>query len=144
MSRRATIHLSTPADEVIGEVENLSGRINNIIIRYGGIMSGETPTLALAEWQMICDMLNATVIDADYRDADPARFLWADIAESGRLDGLAEKWSIDTEALSAKVRAMTYSQQVAILEVVAKFWRSPKLNELPMADLLQKCGAKLA
>lgn len=144
MASKKTIYLSDPAEAVIGEVERLSGRINNIIIRYGGIMAAECPALALAEWQMICDMLNATVTDADYRDADPARFLWADIAEAGRLDGLADKWDIDTEALSARVRAMTYSQQCAILEVVAMFWRSPKLNDTPMADLLRECGAKIA
>jgi hypothetical protein len=142
MASKKTIYLSDPAEAVIGEVESLSGRINNIVIRYGGIVAAECPVLALAEWQMICDMLNGTVIDADYRDADPARFLWADIAESGRLDGLAEKWGIDTEALSARVRAMPYSQQCAILEVVAKFWRSPRLNETPMPELLKECGAK--
>lgn len=144
MSRRATIHLSTPAENVIGEVENLSGRLNNIIIRYGGIVSAETPTLALAEWQMICDMLNSTIIDTDHRDTDPARFLWSDIAESGKLDGLAEKWEINTESLSQRVRAMSYAQTVAILEVVAKFWRSPKLNDMEMTNLLNECGAKIA
>jgi hypothetical protein len=146
MSSRKTVYLSDPSEKVIGilgEGDSLSGRLNNICIRYGAITAAECPALAEAEWLMICDMLNATVLDADHRDADPARFLWADIAESGKLDGLAEKWQIDTEALSQSVRNMRLAEQIAILEVVARFWRSPRLNEIPAADLLREAGAKL-
>jgi hypothetical protein len=142
MSSRKSIYLSDQAEAVIGtDHDSLSGRINNICIRYGTITAAGCPELRLSEWLMICDMLNATVMDA--AGADQARHLWADIAESGKLDGLAEKWEIDTEDLSQRVRAMSYAGQVAIIEVVGKFWRHPKLNELSSADLLREVGAKI-
>jgi len=143
MSSRKSIYLTDATEVIIGEVESLSGRINNIVRRYGAITAAECPEMAESEWSLICDLLNATVIDTDHRDTDPARFLWADIAEAGRLDGLAEKWSVDTDALSQRVRTMRLPEQIAILEVVAKFWRSPKLTELSAADLLRESGAKI-
>ena len=144
MAIRKTVYLSDQSEAILGQVDSRSGRLNNIIIRYGAIIAAECPALTEAEWLLICDMLNATVLDTDHRDTDPARFLWADIAESGKLDGLAEKWEVDTEALSQRVRAMSYAQQVAIVEAVAKFWRSPNLNQIPTADLLKESGAKIS
>lgn len=143
MGKKATVYLADSALEVIGKGENLSGRINSICTRYGAIIGKDCPALAVAEWMMICDILNATVLDCDSRDADPARFLWADISESGKLDGMAEKWEIDTEALSQQVRDMPYSQQVAIIEVVSRFWADCETDYPSDSDRLQAAGAKI-
>lgn len=144
MASRKTIYLNDAAEKIIGTVDDsLSGRINSIIVRYGAIMAKECPELATNEWMMICDILNGTILEADSRDADPARFLWADIAESGQLDGMAAKWEIDTDALSQKVRNMAYSQQVAIVEVICRFWKGHSNND-SYAEVLKDAGAKIS
>lgn len=146
MARKKSIYISTAAEAVIGTVDDsLSGRINSIIIRYGAITDRDCPSLAVGEWMLICDMLNGTVLSADSRDADPVRFLWADISEAGKIDGLAEKWSVDSEALSGRVRAMPYSQQVAIIEIANRFWQGHD-RRVWESDLqmLEHFGAKIS
>lgn len=143
MGKKATVYLSDNALEAIGKSENLSGRLNSICSRYGAIIAKDCPALAVNQWMMICDILNGTVLDADNRDADPARFLWADISESGKLDGMAEKWEIDTEALSQQVRELPYSSQCAIIEVAARFWADCETDYPSDKDRLQAAGAKI-
>jgi hypothetical protein len=143
MSSRKSIYLADASEKVIGHPGSLSGRINSIVIRYGNIVAATCPTLSRGEWLLICDMLNGTVLDTDSRDADPSRYLWADISESGKFDGLAEKWNVDTADLSTRVRAMTPAEQIAILEVVGHFWRNPQLAELNHDQLLAAAGAKI-
>ncbi len=143
MASKKSIYLSDAAEKVIGTVDDsLSGRINSIIVRYGAIITKDCPELTESEWMMICDILNGTILETDNRDADPARFLWADIAESGKLDGIAEKWDIDTESLSQRVRDMSYSQQCAIIEVVSRFWRGHS-NHDNYTEALKSYGAKV-
>lgn len=144
MAGKKSIYLSTPAEGVIGTIAedgNLSGRINSIIVRYGTITQKDCPELTEQEWMMICDILNGTILDTDSRDADPARFLWADIAESGQLDGMAAKWEIDTDDLSQRVRAMSCGQQIAIIEIVQRFWSGS--NTGSYAEILKTIGAKI-
>lgn len=144
MASRKTIYLNDAAEKVIGTVDDsLSGRINSILIRYGAIIQKECPELTSNEWMMICDILNGTILEADSRDADPARFLWADISESGKLDGMAEKWEIDTDDLSQRVRVMNYAQQCAIIEVVCRFWKGHSTHK-NYTEALKSYGAKIA
>jgi len=141
MASKKTIYLSDQVEQVLGNPDSLSGRISSIVLRYGEIMRLECPELSVNEWMMICDILNGTILDCDNRDADPARFLWADIAESGQLDGMAAKWEIDTESLSQRVRDMSHSQRCAIIEIVTRFWTGEHTGEY--AELLGKIGAKI-
>lgn len=136
MAKKTSIYLTDAAETIIGQTMNLSGRINTIIARYGHITATAAPALTLNQWLFLCDMLNSTVIDEN-----SGQYLWADIAESGKLDGLAEKWELDGEQFSAQVRAMTPASVAQLLDVVSKFWKSPKLNTIDRDDLLRECGA---
>lgn len=130
MSSKKSIYLSDKAEAVLGLTDggSLSGRINSIIIRYGAIMAKSCPALAENEWMAIVDVLNSTWRDADSADNDIARFLWAEIADS-EPDGLWEKWEISLDDLSSKIRAMTYPEQCAIIEVVCRFWQGHDSQE---------------
>lgn len=143
MSSRRSVYITDSAETVLGNPASLSGRINSVLVRYGRIIATECPALTGDEWLLICDLLNGSVIEADNRETDPARYLWADIAEAGELDGLAAKWSVDTDALSQRIRDMRAVEQIAITEVAARFWGSPRLNAADHLDLLREAGAKL-
>jgi hypothetical protein len=142
MSRRATIYLSDAAEAALGpEAENLSGRINSMLIRYEGIRADACPTLTEAEWSAIVDVLNGTWLMAEHTDADPARHLWAEMADSPEM---AEKWGIDIEELVITLRNQPYAARIAIVEVATRFWKSPNLNAASTSDLLREAGARIA
>lgn len=136
MSKRTSIYLTDASEQVIGPTDNLSGRINSIVGRYARILDESTPSLTEGEWSFLCDMLNGTVIEENTGD-----YLWADIAEAGKLNGLAEKWGVDSDDLSSRVRTMRAAARFAILEVVTRFWQNPGTGSL--AAQLEKEGAKI-
>jgi hypothetical protein len=138
-AEKKSVYVVEPALEIIGrDPDSLSGRINAIVIRYGGIIREGTPALTLAEWSAICDALNGTYTGVDHLDM--ARLLWADIADA---DGLGDKWGIDSQVLALRIRDMSYVERVSILEVVERFWSSPRLNEISTDELLRESGAQI-
>lgn len=143
MSSRKTIYLTDASEKILGECDSLSGRINTIISRYGCITCEGCPSLTLAEWSAVCDVLNGTWLNAEVGSFDICRSIWAEISDGDRLDGLGAKWGIDAQDLSRRVQVMPYHEQVAIVEIATLFWQSPKLNDLEIEDLLRECGAKI-
>lgn len=143
MSSRKTVYLTDDSEKIIGPIrkemgDSRSGRLNSIVSRYGRITDSEAPALTVSEWSLLCDMLNGTVIDENTGD-----YLWADIAEAGRLDGLADKWKIDTAEFSERVRDMSPAARYYILDVVSKFWKGIDDQSEGMEKMLEKAGAKI-
>lgn len=142
MAKRTSVYISATAERIIGEApDSLSGRLNTIVARYGGILAEDCPGLAMAEWSALCDVLNGTWLLAESGGGmDPARYIWADLLDA---EGVGEKLAIDARNLAERIRAMRYAEQVAICEIVTRFWRHPRLNELSTPDLLRDCGAHI-
>ena len=138
MSSRKTIYLTDASEAIIGPAESLSGRINSILGRYDRLTREASPELTLAQWSMLADILNGTFIEDNTAD-----YLWADIAESGKLDGMAEKWKIDTDAFAEQVRDMTPAARFYILDTILKFWKGVDKKAEGMAAMLEKAGAKI-
>ncbi len=145
-AKRFTVHLPPKALEALGrdDMIGLSGRITEVALRYRALLDDAMPTLTEAQWSAICDVLNGTwlICDDIERTGDPVHSIWASIADSDE-DGTGEKWNIDPLALAATLRDMPYASQAAVAEVVRRFWKHPGLNDLPTADLLRQCGARL-
>jgi len=122
MASKKTIYITDAAEKIIGvHQDSLSGRIGSIIIRYGAITSQDCPALTVNEWLAICDILNNTYTQGDSYPHDIALYLWAEIANADRLEGLGKTWEIDALALSARVQNMSYDKQCAIIEVASRF-----------------------
>jgi len=134
--------LIDPAEAVIGQAPepSMSGRINSIIIRYGDIISREVPAMTEAEWSFLVDILNGTWLLAEFATTDPARYLWAEVADAD--PETAQKWGIDQRALVERLRAMPYSAHCAIAEVVTRFWAAKEQNG-SLADQLRAAGARI-
>lgn len=94
------------------------------------------PELAENEWLFICDMLNGCSIDERQ-----SMFLHVDISESGKHDGLGEKWGVDYENLAERVERMNIPEITAIYDVVYRFWQNSGFSY--NKELLIKCGAKV-
>jgi len=46
--------------------------------------------------------------------------------------------------LAEKLQVLPLVGRIATWDVAARFWASPRLNEIQAADLLRECGAKIA
>ena len=145
-AKRFTVHLPAHALEALGmdPDQGLSGRISETALRYRALLDDAVPTLTEGQWCAVCDALNGYWLLMESRDgwSDPVRTAWANVADADG-DGLGEKWNVDALALAKTLEAMPYVQQAAVCDVVRRFWKHPKLNELPTADLLREAGARL-
>lgn len=113
------------------------------LVRYRAILAAAMPALSVGEWALLCDALNGSVRSADHADTDPARGLAQSVADSG-ADGLAEKWGVDLAALAARLAALPYAGQCAVIETVSRFWSHAGSQLAPIADQLAAAGAKVA
>jgi len=95
-----------------------SGRLAEISDRYIEILRhNPPPQLSEAEMNAVRDVLNGTWLQ-------PAVMIEGaiELEVSDAMPELAEKWSIDKEALLEKLRGMNFAQSVALVEVVEKYW----------------------
>jgi hypothetical protein len=164
MRRTIYINPTTAAILGTGSEQNLSARIAGIaeswvmacdagriprdepealpsaLVRYRAIVDAAMPVLAENEWACLCDILNATHRSADHPDTDPARSIGLNVADSGP-DGMAEKWGVDLADLAARLDAMDYAAQCAVIETVDRFWRQAGQSMATIGQQLRAAGA---
>ncbi len=122
MGAKKSVYLSDAIQRVIGDMGpgELSGRIADIVDRYGVLYQQEAPALediftepelkALCEatwsttWQPAASIIGG--IRADFEDSGP--------------DGLYDKWSVDPRAVVEKLRRLNTGQQIALAEYLEK------------------------
>lgn len=133
------IYAGPPIVRVLeGHQDQRSARLNSVAERYLDIVSRDCPALSEAEWCAICDALNGYWMGAG--DAAGVRLAWAEIEDADRLSGLGEKWGVDAQAIAGRLREYTAGQQVAVAEVVQRFWSHP---DLPAREALELAGARI-
>ena len=137
---KMSIYAGQPIQRALeGHNKNRSGRLNTVAERYAYVVQRDCPALTEAEWCAICDALNGYWLDGGDSGAG-VRLAWAEIEDADRLDGLGAKWDVDANALALRLRDATAGQQVAVAEVVQRFWQRP---ELPTAEALRLAGARI-
>lgn len=137
---KISIYAGAPIQRVLdGFNDNRSGRLNTVAERYAYIVDRDCPTLTEAQWCAICDALNGYWMDSGDSGAG-VRLAWAEVEDADRLNGLGDKWDVDARDLSAQLRDMTAGQQVAVAEVVQRFWGH---SDLPTHEALDKAGARM-
>lgn len=139
--KKQTTYFSEEALAVLGDTaDGHSGRVNQIIIRYGDAVKEARPEFSRPEWLAIFDALNGSIIDEF-----SLRLLWAEVSDADRLGGLGEKWGVDAQALAAKIRNLEYIGCCAVAEMTARFWQlAPMANDHALDALLLRDGRTLA
>ena len=69
--------------------------------------------------------------------------LWAEVYDADRLDGLGAKWGVDANALARRIKDSSLGARYALAVAIARFWRSPKLNELSALELFNEVGIRI-
>lgn len=101
--------------------------------RYYAVISAELAALELSESEamLIVDALNGTI-------AEPAAaqrtMLWAGVADAIALDGLAEKWVVDGDALTTKLRGLSLAGSLAVIDAAERYWAAVGRGESPSPE----------
>lgn len=125
MAKKAGIYIGTHLQAIIGVTGSESGittskRVNVIGDRYSEILRRERieRRFSDAEWCALRDMLNGTISEPAELIRGSLQMAWEDSIE----DGLAVKWGVDASLLQEKLVALTYVQEVAVIEAVERWW----------------------
>ena len=136
---RLSIYAGPPLQRVLeGHDDNRSGRLNTVAERYAYVVARDCPALPEAAWCAICEALNGYWLTG--ADSAGVRLAWAELDSADRLSGLGDKWGVDIAALVKMLRDGTAGQQVAVAEVVQRFWRH---TDLPADEALLLAGARI-
>ena len=144
MAKRTSIYLPDHIKARVAEYgeNSLSGSMATLLDRYWQITADACPELTVAEWCCICDANNGCGVWLSAGAHDPYQSLWANVYDSEE-DGLSEKWGVSCRELAERLRSMPLAQKAAVWDVAARFWASPRLNEIDTHDLLKEAGAKI-
>lgn len=144
--KRSTIHIPAHVVELIDidkdTDESLSGRITIIVERYAAMIADHLPELTRGEWCACMDVMNGMFTGMG--DAIATKFLWASIDDACRMEGLADKWSIDGPALVKKLRDLDTAGAIAVAEVGRRFWARASSSDVDTALDLALEGVRQA
>lgn len=79
-------------------------------------------TLTRGEKLALCDVSNGTLWDSL-----SAGYLWAEVADADPAQ-LAQ-WGVDQDALVAKLRALTPTQSLALVDALERWWLLPEVTD---------------
>ncbi len=77
-------------------------------------------TFTQAEWSLMADSLNGSLLPTDFRCVASA--LIANVEDSDSYDGLGSKWNVDIKALCEKIGKLTAAQVDAVFTRIEEFW----------------------
>lgn len=122
MATKKGIYFADAAEKLLGDIN--SGRVNQVLDRYAEILRRERieKLFTDAQWNALRDLLNGTL-------SEPAELIRGSLAmswEDSIEDGIAEKWDVDPQSMQQKLAALTYVQEVAIVEAVERWWRDQR------------------
>jgi hypothetical protein len=125
-SKRTSIYISEGLREILGLPDpavSVTKRLTRIADRYKRILdhthlSGRFST---AEWDLLRDLLS----NVWHEPAATIRGLHVSIEDAIRLGRPIGRWMVDSDSLLTKLRALTYVEEVAIVETIEQ-WRIGK------------------
>lgn len=129
MSKRTSTYLTDRSvdilDAAMGEGITLSGEINRSIDRYNEVIRrhrGVADQFSEAELNALRDVANGWI-------ADPAATIAGGLAlelSDSLPDGIANKWDINAPSLIAKLNALPYADELALVAGIEAWWLRQK------------------
>lgn len=106
--------------------------------RYYEVCRRHVAALGLSreELALCCDSLNGVWLTADTDSgASQLAVVWAGIADSIRLNGLAKKHGVDGDKLIARLQSASYADLVALVDFVERFWADDPAAEAAVTKI---------
>lgn len=125
-TKNATIRLDSATEEALKDYSSINQGVKETIKKLQALQRYADlelrKKLEPAEWSFLADTLNGHIADDSTRYS--AEMLVALCEDSERYDGTAQKWSVDINALTSKIRALTSAQVDAVYRRVETFWNT--------------------
>lgn len=118
MSKKITIYIADQVQARVGPAT--SARVNSALDRYAEILD-RTPVDHLFsefEWSALRNLLNGVLSEPAGVIAGSLAQAWADIGPAE----LGELWPVHGPAMGAKLRLLSYVEEVAVIEAVESWW----------------------
>jgi hypothetical protein len=134
----------TSLDVDRGGVEGLSGRVSHLCGVALSVMREATPALTEGEWCAMMDVVKGHIHPIEYGPQAVADSFCFSIADSG--PEMNEKWKVDCVDLAGRYRAMPLAAQMAVVDVVRRFWVRNDINaeRASYREMLAAHGAKFS
>ena len=118
MATKKGIYFADAAEQLLGDIS--SGRVNQVLDRYAEILRRERveQLFGAAEWNALRDMLSGVISEPAVMIRGSLLMGWEDSLE----DGIAAKWDVDPAVMGDKLRALTFAQEVAVIESAQRWW----------------------
>lgn len=84
--------------------------------RYYDMLMRSLPTFSEGEAFLLCDIMNGSIIETH-----SIPLLWIEVSDA-LLEGYAEKWQVDGNALVARLRSLTPFECMAVGDAIERFW----------------------
>lgn len=141
MAKKISIYLGAPLERLLAErqsdVQQPTTVVNAVADRYLQVVRRSLPALTSNEWMLVFDALNGLIT---WDSADRLAAIYANISDVIRVDGLDRKWSVDGPALVQKLRALSYGETIALVDVAERFWARFGNQPVEIAGALQQLG----
>jgi hypothetical protein len=114
--------------------EDLTSTAIRDLTRYYAVLEHSRPALSQGEWMLLFDVLNGTMLDEQI-----APYLWAEVTDAYDEDrDLAEKWGVAVPSLIDKLRRMSFAEQMAVCDLVERFWALP--SDMDHREQMERLG----
>jgi hypothetical protein len=108
-----------PGEQILNDIVTL----NTLITHYARQMAGRLTT---GEAMLICDVLNSHWHLPEMSNSPGVDH---SVSDGIALDGLDAKWSVDGQALMAKLNAMGAIEQLVLIHLAQVFWMNHDKHE---------------
>ena len=103
-----------------GGGEGLASCVARAVDRYAAICERSLPSFSDEEWRLILDAMNGCWVSGA---ATTIRgVIKLQIYDAIKLDKLDEKWRVDAPILLEVVDALSFAQEVAIVDACERWW----------------------
>ena len=143
---KKSLYIPSEIDALIsaGEAESYSKRCAFLISMAVEMLLANTPELRLGEWCAIADAMNGTHFMYEMGPKGLVHSAWHGVYDSA--PECNEKWGVDCEELSKRLRGMTLAEQFAVFEIGRSFWRRRDITngKKTYQELFQALGARIS
>lgn len=120
MAKRTSTYLTDRTLQIAGDGDSLSGALNRIVDRYGEICrrTRVEDRFTPAELDALRSVVNGWL-------AEPAATIAGGLALELEDAGpeIGDQFGIDRAALLGKLRALTFAEEVALVDAIERYWR---------------------
>lgn len=144
MFRYHAIYISPEAEGIIGafsDGEDLSARVNRIIMRYRDITLTDCPALTENEWNALFDLLRDRFCDNVNTPHALPSYIYTSICSGKDRE---QKSGEDTLALASRLSNLPYTQQCAVIEVIRYYYENhASCSCESLRQCLERSGARV-